>query len=287
MAFTVRDFRDLIQLLEQHPEWRADLRRLVLTEELLELPAIVRELAERVDRLAAAQQRAEARLGELAAAQARTEARLGDLAAAQARTEARLGDLAAAQARTEARLGDLAAAQERTEARLGDLAAAQARTEARLGDLATAQERMRDDLAMQRGDYLESRYRNHAGAYFARLVRRARVVAEHELTTMLDDALDTGQITEAERDEMLAADLVVRGRHRTDGREVYLVAEVSVGIGPGDVQRAVDRADALAKLHEAIPVVAGERITPEANELARERGVLVVLDGRTTESGTA
>ena len=60
MAFTVRDFRDLIQLLEQHPEWRADLRRLVLTEELLELPAIVRELAERVDRLAAAQQRAEA-----------------------------------------------------------------------------------------------------------------------------------------------------------------------------------------------------------------------------------
>jgi hypothetical protein len=38
MAFTVREFHDLIELLEQHPEWRADLRRLVLTEEVLGLP---------------------------------------------------------------------------------------------------------------------------------------------------------------------------------------------------------------------------------------------------------
>jgi ferritin-like metal-binding protein YciE len=55
MAFTVRDFRDLVELLEQHPEWRAELRRLVLTEELLALPQVVRELVE-------AQQRTEQRL---------------------------------------------------------------------------------------------------------------------------------------------------------------------------------------------------------------------------------
>ena len=38
MAFTVQDFHDLIALVTQHPEWRAELRRLVLTEELLALP---------------------------------------------------------------------------------------------------------------------------------------------------------------------------------------------------------------------------------------------------------
>jgi hypothetical protein len=156
-----------------------------------------------------------------------------------------------------------------------------------LAALTTMAEKMREELADLYGDCLETRYRNHAGAYLARLVRRARVVADHELTTMLDDALDAGQITHNERDEMLAADLVVRGRHREDGREVYLVAEVSVGIGPDDVRRAVDRAGTFAKLHDAIPVVAGERITREANELARERGVLVVLDGRTAEPGAA
>jgi hypothetical protein len=32
----LQDFHDLVGILEQHPEWRAELRRLVLTEELLE-----------------------------------------------------------------------------------------------------------------------------------------------------------------------------------------------------------------------------------------------------------
>ncbi|HEY3082148.1 MAG TPA: hypothetical protein VGM69_19860 [Chloroflexota bacterium] len=243
MAFTVRDFRDLVQLLEQRPEWRSELRRLVLTEELLELPAIVRELAGRLDELAA-------RVDRLAEAQERTEARVAELAEAQRRTESSIRDLAFAQ-----------------------------------GAMREAQEHMRDDLGALRGEYLESRYRNHAGAYLARLVRRARVVADRELTTMLDDALDAGQITRDDRDEMLAADLVVWGRRWEDGREVYLVAEVSVGIWPDDVLRAVDRARVLAKLHEAVPVVAGERISSDAEALARERGVMVVLDGRTPRAG--
>jgi hypothetical protein len=41
MAFTVQEFHDLVALLTQHPEWRAEIRRLVLTEELLALPPIV------------------------------------------------------------------------------------------------------------------------------------------------------------------------------------------------------------------------------------------------------
>ena len=41
-----RGFQDLVRLLEQGPEWRTELRRLVLTEELLGLPALVGELAE-------------------------------------------------------------------------------------------------------------------------------------------------------------------------------------------------------------------------------------------------
>jgi hypothetical protein len=30
MAFTVSDFRDLIRLLEEHPDWRDELRRVLL-----------------------------------------------------------------------------------------------------------------------------------------------------------------------------------------------------------------------------------------------------------------
>ena len=53
MAFTVEDFQDLLRMLDQRPEWRAELRRQVLTDELLELPDIVRQLAQRLDQLAA------------------------------------------------------------------------------------------------------------------------------------------------------------------------------------------------------------------------------------------
>src|SRR5262249_7034719 len=121
VPFTVDDFGDLLRLLDQHPEWRSELRRHVLTDELLELPALMRQLGERVDRLAQTQERTAEQLSALTA-------RVDALTEAQARTEARVDALAAAQARIEARLEELAAAQARTEARLEELAAAQVRT---------------------------------------------------------------------------------------------------------------------------------------------------------------
>ena len=73
MAFTVRDFTDLVRLLNKHPEWRSELRRIVLTDELLTLPDLVRELAE-------AQKRTELRVEELAEAIKKTQITLADLA---------------------------------------------------------------------------------------------------------------------------------------------------------------------------------------------------------------
>src|SRR4051794_12483949 len=86
MAFTVDDFQDLIRLLGQHPEWRAELRRHVLSDELLELPALMRQLTERVDALVAAQAQTDARVDMLIAAQERTERRVASL-------ENRVGEL--------------------------------------------------------------------------------------------------------------------------------------------------------------------------------------------------
>lgn len=58
--FTVSDFRDLVHLLDQHPDWREELRRLVLTDEVLSLPKTMHELAE-------AQRRTEVRMDQLTA----------------------------------------------------------------------------------------------------------------------------------------------------------------------------------------------------------------------------
>ena len=44
MSFTVEDFRDLVRVLEERPEWREELRRFVLTHELLSLPEQIARL---------------------------------------------------------------------------------------------------------------------------------------------------------------------------------------------------------------------------------------------------
>jgi hypothetical protein len=69
MSFTVDDFHDLIRLVETRPEWRAELRCLVLTNELLTVP----------DQLVALQARSEEQFQALTEAQQRTDLQLATL----------------------------------------------------------------------------------------------------------------------------------------------------------------------------------------------------------------
>ncbi len=65
MPFTVEDFHDLLRLLEAHADWSKDLRRAVLTDELLSLPEAVRALAEQETALTAAQRRTDEQVAAL------------------------------------------------------------------------------------------------------------------------------------------------------------------------------------------------------------------------------
>lgn len=238
MAFTVQEFHDLLQLLEQHPVWRAELRRWVLSEELLTLPQIMHELVE-------VQRRTEAQLEQLAG-------RVDGLAQHMDQLTARVDGLAQ-------RMGQLIGQVER---------------------LVEAQLRMGSDLERLKGSDLERRYRERAHAYFSRLVRRAHVLSGNELAILLDAAVTRGQLSDDEADSLLQADVVVRGRRREDSAEVYLVVEVSWGVGLSDVQRAAERAALLTRTGTlALPVVAGFWVTPEAQEPARALQVWQVTDG--------
>jgi chromosome segregation ATPase len=288
MPLSSEDMQDWLRLLERHPEWKAEVRRALLTDELLELPQTVARLAEaqarteaRLEELAEAQARTEARLEELAQAQARTEARLDaltlrvqELAEAQARTEARLDaltlrvqELAEAQARTEARLDaltlrvqELAEAQARTEARLDALALrvqelteAQARTEAELRALADRTEHMDGRLTRLERDvaWLKgSDLERRFREHVAELVRQPFRRARWVPSAELDDLLE-----DAKEQGLLSseeADDVVRldalVRARRDGADVYLAVEVSSVADRRDVERAVRRAAILQRL---------------------------------------
>jgi hypothetical protein len=215
MPFAVEDFRDLVRLLEERPEWRTELRRLVLTDELLSLP-------EQVARF-------------------------------QAQTDLRFQELAEAQKRTEEQVAELIVALRSLNSEVGSL----------------------------KGDMLEIRFRERAPAYLTRMIRRTHVLPTEELVSLLDGAVDRGQLSEAEAEEVALADLVALGKRREDGAEVYLVVEVSWGVGPEDVTRAAKRAALLAKIGTpTVPVVAGRWVTPDAARLAQTMQVRQLTDGR-------
>ena len=238
MPFTVEEFRDLVRILEARPEWREELRRLVLTDALLALPEQMAEL--------------------------------------RARSEQQFQALAEAQQRLEGQMVVL------TE-RVTTLAEEQRRTEGQITTLVQAIQTLTDDVGELKGKSLEADYRAKGHAYFSRLVRRPHVLTSDELTTLVEDARDKGVLLSFDAQEIYDADVVARGRRLEDGTEVYLLVEVSWGVGRYDVERAAQRAALLARLGTpVIPVVAGKRITPAVARLAHKHQVWQLTNGRAT-----
>jgi len=249
MSFTVEEFRDLVRLLEGRSDWRAELRRLVLTDELLSLPGQIVEL------------------------RTYTERRFQELAATQAQTEAQLVTLST-------RVTELTAAQVRTEAKVTDLIQAQATMTVQLTDLTQSVRTLTDWAGELKGTTTEIEYRTKARVYFGRLLRRPHVLSVDEVSSLLDDAIESGMLSEAGADDIALADIVIRGKHKQKGTDLYLLVEVSLGVGPNDVERAARRATLLAQLGTpVIPAVAGQRLTAEAAELARTKQVWQIMEG--------
>lgn len=136
------------------------------------------------------------------------------------------------------------------------------------------------DVRELAGDALARLYRDRPFAYLQRIVRGARTMTGDELFAFLSAAVERGQISPEEEDEIMLADAVVRGQRRADGAEVCLVVEVSWGVGVDDVRRATERSAALAKTGvTAVPVVAGELVITEARLMAEDEKVWQVTDG--------
>ncbi len=67
MAFTVSDFDDLLKLLGQHPEWQAELRRLLVGDQLAAIDARLEAVVDAIGELREAQRQTQAQLQELTA----------------------------------------------------------------------------------------------------------------------------------------------------------------------------------------------------------------------------
>jgi hypothetical protein len=193
----IRDFHDVVKLLETHPEWRTDLRRLILTDELLSLPQEMAQLVVQVSRF----------------------------------TD-------------------------------------------QMTTLTEVIQRVSVDVGRLKGDGLEVRYTLRGVPLVTRIVRHPHPLSLEELDTLLADAETQGLLSAQESEEITLTDLVISGKQRSTGTPIYLVTEISWGVGIDDVQRAATRASLFAKTGKhVIPAVAGEWVTPDAQQLAPGLGV--------------
>ncbi len=263
VAFTVDEFHDLVRLLDQHPDWRREMQRLMLSDELLRLPA-------QVTALTAAQERMDARLDaltdavhELVSAQARTEERMTELAAAHGRLEERMTELAAAHGRLEERMTELAAAHGRLEERMTELAAAHGRLEERMTELVARQDR------------LEERVSELAAA---QAVTERRL---NELTEVVRHLVETVERLVVRQDQLTASQRVTNNRlSRLDG--LYLEQSFQQK-GPARLgQQGFKRARVLTS-HEWVSMLddderAGQLTADEVQELLRVDAVAEARD---------
>jgi hypothetical protein len=257
MPFELRDFQDLVRLLREHPDWREELRALLLTQELLTLPVIVRELAEGQERLTETVAQLTVRLDQLIAHVDQLTETVAHLAEEQRRMAEEQRRLAEEQQR-------LAEEQRRMAEEQRRLTEGQLRFEVQMGQM--------------RGWFLEERYRTHAPAYFGRFLRQVQPAHMGRLADALRERLAEGELA-----EVLLADVILTGRLPTPGRPqaIWVVLEVSTTVDRRDVERAQRRAALLRQArYPAVAVSGGTEATAGARQAASETGVALLLDGR-------
>lgn len=257
MPFTVEDFRDLVQLLEERPQWRTEMRRLVLSDEYLAVPEQIAGLQRETAELRRNLEQLRVEVAELRR----------DL-------EQRLREV-------DEQIAELRRGLEQLRVEVAEL---RRDMERRFNHVQVQLDKLTDDVGQLKGENLERRYRENAHAYFGRLISKGRVLGSEKLSDLLEDAVHRGDLSQSDRYDVALADLVMRGRWLTDGREVMVLAEISSLVDLNDVRRAVDRAALLAKLGTpVVPVVAGTSVTERAADMARSQQVWQMLNGRIIE----
>ena len=249
---------DLLRLLREDPDFRDEVRRLVLSQELLELPERFARFEAYVER-----QFAEIR---------------GDIAEIRGDIAKNTSDI------TEIR-GDIAKnTSDITEMR-GDIARNTSDITEMRGDIA----RNTSDIGALRGAEYESRvgriFASYASMAFrqrsGRALRRNRLLSSgiSEVSSafldLIADALDAGLIAEEEWRDLQQADAVMSGQH--GGNTVYFVGEFSITVNNNDIDRAIARAATLARAtgSEAWPMVIGENVPEPQRARAEAEGVAI------------
>ena len=270
---------DLLREFRENDEFRNAVRRLILTDELLNLPVLVESLQMQMQQMNGRMDGMESRMDSM-------ETRMNDM-------QTQIDDL-----RTEmtARLDAVDARLDALEARMDDMQTQidnlRVDMNNRMDDMQTQITGLRDSVNNMGGKLLEATLANALRPLLAREFNVRRVYAVWPKSTFvhasyadtfdseISDAAEDGKITEDDEDRLELTDLIVRSRRKSDRSTLWFTVEASGTISDYDIRRARHSADAIAKVYDedTLPLVYGYRISDHNREIANALGVSVYLD---------
>ncbi len=237
MAMTMT-IQDVIRWIQEDPEAKEELRRILLTEELLNLP-------QRFDRLV-----------ELVEQNSRDIARLFELAERNSR-------IAEQNSRDISRLVE-------DFGRLVKIVEQQGQNIGVLRGLALESALQGRAISLLSGRFKLRRGRVMRGPVMLDI--------NHDFEDAVDAATDAGVITEDQNQRIFNTDLVAQARDRATGDVVYVAAEASFTIEPRDIQRVCETARTLSLVFPANDIktaVFGAAISLQDSDWAKQEGVEV------------
>ena len=298
----VETMNDILRIVREDPEARQQLRALLLTEEILELPAkvarlteLVEQLTVQVQELTAAYKATDERLAQFIARQeainARQEAFNQEMREFKANQEAFNARQEAFNARQEALNQEMRESIARLEADVQELLefkanqeAFNARAEQRFESLETKVDHLLgDNLEARMERAIMPRLARLYGLHSTELLQSQFTLPNANFEQRLNAAITAAKITREQADILRQADFIVRARRDADQAEVFCVVEVSWTIDQHDIARVRTWADILAAAgaDNVYPLVVGREIPePRQSEAAAAQVELVNVQRR-------
>ncbi len=233
----INTFEDILEAMERNPALRDAMRRHLLTEELLQLPARVSRLEELVAEFAS-------KLAELTETFTRF---VEQTNMALARLNSNVSELNTSVAR-------LTAGQNRMSGQLNNLSGS--------------------DYERQAAGVVLRRLKRHLNIDPSEILRSGTVLDKPDVTNLLNRVADAGIVSDDEADDLDLADIIIRGQG-PGGVTVHVIAEVSITVHEEDIERASRRAAVLERATggPTHAVVIGESASPASLEMAAQEKV--------------
>ena len=253
----VLTFADIIRALREHPEWLEELRKIILTTELIELPKKFEEMLVRMEKL-------EKKVDKI-----------------EKDVEILKQDVAILKQDVEILKQDVAVLKQDVAVLKQDVAILKQDVAVLKQDVAV----LKQDVSYLKGGFgrfkekeFERTIRERYYAYFGRILRKSKLIPFEEIIPLLETAEEEKIITEDQKVSALQLDLLIKGEIKKVKKEVYLAIEVSYSLQEDDIERAIERAGILAYVlkGEVIPTIVAVEIKEEIQKSAEDKGIFVI-----------